>query len=37
MVMGFMFDGDDVECGTGPIPAASGLPSPGEICPQLAR
>jgi hypothetical protein len=37
MTMGFNFDGDDVECGTGPLPAASVLPSPSEICPQMAR
>ncbi len=37
MTMGFMFDGDDVECGTGPLPVASGLPAPSSICPQMAR
>lgn len=37
MAMGFMFDGADVECGTGPQPVASGLPAPSEICPQMAR
>jgi hypothetical protein len=37
MAMGFNFDGDDVECGTGPQPVASGLPAPSEICPQMAR
>lgn len=37
MVMGFMFDGDELTCGTGPTPAASRLPSPSEICPAFAR
>jgi hypothetical protein len=37
MAMGFMFDGDELTCGTGPTPAASALPTPGEICPQMSR
>ena len=37
MVMAFMFDGDEMECGTGPQPAASRLPTPSEICPAFAR
>jgi hypothetical protein len=37
MAMGFMFDGDDIECGTGPLPVAKGLPAPSEICPAFAR
>ena len=37
MAMGFMFDGDEMECGTGPQPAASRLPMPSEICPAFAR
>jgi hypothetical protein len=37
MAMGFNFDGDELECGTGPLPAAKGLPAPSEICPAVAR
>jgi hypothetical protein len=37
MVMGFMFDGDELECGTGPTPSAGRLPTPSEICPAFAR
>jgi hypothetical protein len=37
MTMGFVFDGDDVECGTGPQPSGSRLPTPSEICPAFAR
>jgi hypothetical protein len=37
MAMGFNFDGDDIECGTGPMPASSRLPSPSEICSLQAR